>query len=354
MGAAAEDKQQQALSSTYTTITSAEERVKASSPPVVDTKPTWDLSSAGSRGKMVNIQEKAKGVEKKEWNTKNLSSRLLVDAGSAATAGGLVAPVIMMVDKWVPLPPQPTHERALVKKQCNADSPNRAIIENASGKRPMLPSLQSSLTTFLTRPHRFLTSKPFALIFMLYSGTYLTANTLDTLKSTTNHKPASSTSSGPSKFAATSAANLSLCLYKDSQFTRMFGVATTAASQRIPPASYALFAMRDCLTIFASFNLPPLLAPSLPISEATERYISRASAAQFMAPAAFQLVSTPLHLLGLDLYNRGAMSLRDRLAKVRVDWLKSSLARMCRIVPAFGFGGVVNNGMRKRGMGGLE
>ena len=164
----------------------------------------------------------------------------------------------MMVDKWVPVPPQSTHERALVKKQCDADSPNRAIIENASGKRPMLPSLQSSLTTFFTRPHRFLTSKPFALIFMLYSGTYLTANTLDTLK--IDHKqtkPASSTSSGPSKFAATSAANLSLCLYKDSQFTRMFGVATTAASQRIPPASYALFAMRDCLTVFR----PPSTSP---------------------------------------------------------------------------------------------
>jgi len=32
----------------------------------------------------------------------------------------------------------------------------------------------------------------------------------------------------------------------------------------------------------------------------------------------------------------------------------SSVARMCRIVPAFGFGGVINNGMRKRMMGKLE
>lgn len=130
----------------------------------------------------------------------------------------------------------------------------------------------------------------------------------------------------------------------------MFG---TVSPRPIPPASYILFAMRDSLTIFASFNLPPLLAPSLP--EATEKFFTRVSAAQFIAPAAIQLVSTPLHLMGLDLYNRnGGTKLADRLQKVRVDWLKSSLARMARIVPAFGVGGVVNNSMRRKMMVELE
>lgn len=215
-----------------------------------------------------------------------------------------------------------------------------------------MTSLKASFTSLLLNPHRFLTSKPFALIFLLYSGTYLTANSLDTFKSTTQSRPASSTTSGPSKFAATSAANLSLCLYKDSQFTRMFG---TVSARPVPPVTYALFAARDCLTIFASFNLPPIIAPNLPLSEAAEQYISRASAAQFLAPAAVQLISTPFHLLGLDLYNRnGGTPFSDRLQKVRLDWLKSSIARMCRIVPAFGFGGVVNNGMRARFMKSLE
>ena len=44
----------------------------------------------------------------------------------------------------------------------------------------------------------------------------------------------------------------------------------------------------------------------------------------------------------------------DRWSKVRVNWLKTSFARMCRIVPAFGVGGVVNNGMRKKFMSQLE
>ncbi|KAK0284934.1 hypothetical protein LTR35_000270 [Friedmanniomyces endolithicus] len=285
--------------------------------PVMDTSPARKTKVNG-----VKLAEK----ERQQWNTRRLGSRMTVDAACAVSAGGLVAPLITMIDK--------------------------AIIENASGKRKMMDSLRASFSTLLLRPHRFLTSKPFALILMLYTGTYLAANTLDTFKSTINNKAASSTTSGATKFAATSAANLSLCLYKDSQFTKMFG---TVSARPVPSVTYALFAARDCLTIFASFNLPPILAPKMPLSESAEKYISRASAAQFLAPAAIQLISTPFHLLGLDLYNRnGGTAFSDRLRKVRVDWLKSSIARMCRIVPAFGLGGVVNNGLRVKLMKGLE
>lgn len=82
--------------------------------------------------------------------------------------------------------------------------------------------------------------------------------------------------------------------------------------------------------------------------------MSRLSAAQFVAPAALQLFSTPLHLLGLDLYNREKASLRQRLVKVRKDWFMSAVARMGRIVPAFGVGGVVNLRVRRELMGRLE
>ena len=75
--------------------------------------------------------------------------------------------------------------------------------------------------------------------------------------------------------------------------------------------------------------------------------MSRASAAQFLAPAGIQLLSTPLHLWGLDLYNRPSMTWRSRVEKVSQAWLGSSFARMARVVPAFGVGGVVNGRVRK-------
>lgn len=318
--------------------TAAKQKISAQSPPVVDTAPAWMTK--------VKIAEKEKTTATTEWNTKNLGSRLAVDAACAFTAGGTVAPVISMIDRFEH-DLHPAH-RTTVKANIN----DRAIIENASGKRPLYESLKGSLGNLLFRPHLFLTGKPFLLILMTYGGTYLCANTLDTFKSTTGNRAASATTSGPAKFVATSAANLGLGMVKDTQYTKMFG---TVSARPIPPVTFGLFAVRDCLTIFASFNLPHMIAPNLPLSVGAEKYISRASAAQFLAPAGIQLLSTPFHLMGLDLYNRnGGTKLVDRLRKVRTDWLMSSVARMCRIVPAFGFGGVINNGMRKRMMGKLE
>ena len=165
------------------------------------------------------------------------------------------------------------------------------------------------------------------------------------------------------KFAATSAVNMSLCVYKDSYFAKVFNGATSAPSTaaKIPKLSYALFAARDSLTIFASFNLPPLIAPQLAhLPPALKKQFSRIlsteagrnNTAQFLAPAAMQLFSTPVHLLGLDLFNRqGRLGFAERFARVTRDWGVSAFARMGRIVPAFGVGGVVNGNVRRNLIG---
>lgn len=46
------------------------------------------------------------GIEggEKKYNTKNLGLRLAADATAAASAGVLVAPIITMIDKYVPSP----------------------------------------------------------------------------------------------------------------------------------------------------------------------------------------------------------------------------------------------------------
>jgi hypothetical protein len=187
---------------------------------------------------------------------------------------------------------------------------------------------------------------------MLYGGTYLTANALDTATSTMTNKPATTVSSGAGKFVASSAANVGLCMIKDRSFVRMFGP-VGSVPRPVPLHSYALFTLRDCLTIFASFNIPPLLAPYIDARMSAEfkKRVSGQTAAQFMAPAVVQLFSTPLHLLGLDLYNRpgqsAVLSWRDRFELVRSNWLISTAARVCRIVPAFGVGGVVNFKVRR-------
>ena len=144
-------------------------------------------------------------------------------------------------------------------------------------------------------------------------------------------------------------------MYKDKHFTRLFGAESAKARGAVPWPTLALFSLRDAITIFASFNMPQALAPPLArcMTDSLQQHVSSLSAAQFVAPAALQLASTPLHLLGLDLYNRRGgpgpdrVPWADRAAKVAKDWGKSSVARMGRIVPAFGVGGVVNRKVRE-------
>ncbi|KAL3427304.1 hypothetical protein PVAG01_00813 [Phlyctema vagabunda] len=268
--------------------------------------------------------------EIKEWNTKNLGLRLASDLVGGASAALMVAPIIVMIDK--------------------------AIMQNASGQNTLKESLKSSFASFLTRPHSLIFSKPFALICMLYGGTYLTANTLDTITSTVQNRSPTYVTAGTMKFAASSGANIGLCLFKDQAFARMFGPG--GPPRPVPLPSYALFTIRDCMTIFASFNVPPVLGPIINKSMGTElsKSLDGKTIAQFIAPASVQLLSTPMHLLGLDLYNRNGtdVTMRDRLQLIKKNWGISAVARICRIVPAFGVGGVVNGKVRKSLMQRLE
>lgn len=236
-------------------------------------------------------------------------------------------------------------------------------MENASGAATLVDSLKTSARNIFLHPARFVASKPFLLIFMLYGGTYMTANTLDTAMSTTRNKPASTVTAGTAKFAASTTANVGLCIFKDQAFVRLFGP-PGVVPRPVPLPTYLVFTARDCLTIFASFNVPPLLGPVLSerMSKEWQRIVSGQTVAQFAAPAMVQFVSTPLHLLGLDLYNRpsaGAGSVppptwRQRVDIIKKNWLVSSAMRVCRIVPAFGVGGVVNTRVRRSLMEKLE
>lgn len=231
-------------------------------------------------------------------------------------------------------------------------------MENASGRASLGASVKASLRSFLLRPHSMLFSRPVALIFMVYGGTYLTANALDTATSTIRNRPAALVTAGTAKFASSSFANIGLGIYKDQVYARLFGPLGKAA-RAVPVSSYACFTLRDCLTIFASFNLPAVLGPRVNamVPAGVSGQVSGQTIVQFAAPALMQIATTPAHLLGLDLYNRpyaaGLPTAAERWAQVYKNWGISVVARLCRIIPAYGIGGVVNSKVRKNLMEGL-
>ncbi|KAJ9315859.1 hypothetical protein DTO271D3_3837 [Paecilomyces variotii] len=292
------------------------------------------------------VSDRTVSTSTKAWNTDSLGLRLGVDAASAATAGALICPLITIID--------------------------RAIIEKAAKGFPIRDTITSCLRSMVARPGSFFLSTPFLLIYTLYSSTYLTANVIDTVTSTMRDQPFSKVTAGPAKFVSTTSVNMAICVYKDARFAKLFGAsppssASTTSSKpasavtpppapKIPKISYSLFCLRDSVTIFASFNVPALVAPSIPDWIAPTASM-KASMAQFACPALMQFVSTPMHLLGLDLYNRqpsGGLGWQERFARIRRDYISSSFARMAKIVPAYGVGGVVNTRMRASLMGKLE
>lgn len=267
---------------------------------------------------------------------------------------------------------------------------DRAIIEKAAKGFPIRNTITSNFRSMARHPAGFFLSMPFVLIYTLYTGTYLTANTIDTVSSTLRNQPFSTVFPDTVKFLATTAVNMGICVYKDARFARLFGkqpsqspapgspqargpgpgpgpaptprtgpgpgsgpgtgMATCHPTSQVPKISYGLFCLRDSITIFASFNIPSLVAPSIPDTLASTPD-KKAALAQFACPALMQFVSTPMHLLGLDLYNRqppGGLSFAtERWPRIRRDYISSSFARMGKIVPAYGVGGVVNVNMRK-------
>ncbi len=221
---------------------------------------------------------------------------------------------------------------------------DKAIVSNASGLEPLVPCLINGVKSLFSNPLYFLKQPSFLFIWGVYSGTYIVANSIEAIcerRSTSSFYP---------KFIGSSCANVSLSVLKDKAFARMFG---TGDPKPMKLKSMGLFAARDSMTILASFSLPGI------ISEHMQRNMdfgktSADTLAQLVTPVSMQILSTPLHLLGLDIYNRASASSGERKEFIQREYVKTTLARMARIFPAFGVGGVVNKYVRKTGNGVLQ
>jgi len=244
-----------------------------------------------------------------------LSVRLTVETMSGITTALLVSPFVSIIDK--------------------------AITTNASGIEPLVPAVKNGLKTFLFRPIYFLKQPSFLFIWGVFSSTYVVANNVEALCGRNNINPLYP------KFFCSAVTNVTASVAKDYAFARMFGKGPV---KPMPYTSLGLFATRDSMTILASFTLPHLIAEKLTKNMAfTSKNADITS--QLLAPVSIQILSTPLHILGLDIYNRHGSDVKfyDRLTFMKQEYLKTLMARVSRIFPAFGIGGVVNKQLRKQG-----
>ncbi|KAL5360672.1 hypothetical protein BJX96DRAFT_175519 [Aspergillus floccosus] len=266
------------------------------------------------------------GMDYDRQSTHQLSYQLAGDVAAATASAVVVAPAVTIID--------------------------RALVEKASCNWPLLRGLKAHFLDSLQRPGRFVFSKPFGLIWSLYAATYVVANGVDTI---TKHTIPASPTREPIVFASTFAVNVPLGVWKDIRFAELFSNCSKGAvdslrrssPRAVSGAATAIFLFRDGITISGSFTLPPHCAKAIPESLAHDAH-TRTVITQITVPVLSQLMASPVHLLGLDLYNRPHVaSLKDRVVFMRQNLPSATVVRCARIVPAFGFGCLANMELRE-------
>lgn len=252
-------------------------------------------------------------------NAPGLGSLLCVDFASALSASAMLSPIVTIIDKSVTMA--------------------------AAGSSTVIAAVKSNFMGAAVNPVKFFSSPEYLCITGVYFATYACANSIETI--CTRQKR----SSALPKFVGTSTANIATCVAKDVVFARMFGSSTAAL---VPKRTLALFCARDSLTVLASFIVPPQLAHVM-----TNLGVDAGMAfnsAQVACPVAVQLTSTPIHLLGLDFYNRtpGSVNLSERCQASFRNYAPVASARMIRVLPAFGIGGIGNRLLRRKGRSVVE
>eukprot|EP00669_Euglena_mutabilis_P006271 TRINITY_DN1949_c0_g1_i2.p2 TRINITY_DN1949_c0_g1~~TRINITY_DN1949_c0_g1_i2.p2 ORF type:complete len:312 (-),score=85.53 TRINITY_DN1949_c0_g1_i2:296-1201(-) len=261
----------------------------------------------------------------------------LADIGAALCAAFCVSPLVTMVDK--------------------------AVMENASGRANLWVSMGGTLKTMVFRPHRFVLRPEFLLVTSVYFITYGTANTVDTSAKRRAERRArlerraaadptvplpppsllgSRVSPAVVQLAMTTAANMSASMARDSILARMFG---SGPPRPFPLACYGAFMCRDTITIAAGFTIPAPLAVYLQQHTSLSQRTCEISS-QLLCPVCVQVVSTPIHLLGLDCYNRPSKTVADRTRFILDQARTVIFVRMGRMLPAFGLGGLGNKYFR--------
>lgn len=208
-----------------------------------------------------------------------------------------------------------------------------SIIRSQLQSTPLKTALSNTVVDYANKTPF---AKPLAIMAGVYASTYTMANLCDYSHKKCGHPDKTSS------VLATSVVNVCAISYKDREYAKLFVGGKYAA---FPKKCYVLFAMRDMATIYFSFFLKKdavLLG---------EKYLPHNSAdfvSSLILPISAQIVSTPIHILAIDLYQRPNIAIYERWNHITTNYKSICLGRMMRVIPAFCIGGFVNDMLRER------
>jgi len=177
--------------------------------------------------------------------------------------------------------------------------------------------------------------KPFNIMFLVYSSTYSTANLTELYCKKNNIDY-----NIPTLFL-TSIINILTIGYKDKEYSKIFN----NNFNRFPKSSYGLFAIRDIITIYSCFIFKNDCINYLSnyTQKNTANFIS-----SILIPISAQTISCPLHILAIDLYKNPNSTFTQRYNIIKSMYKQVCLGRIIRVIPAFCFGGFINDMIKNK------
>lgn len=255
----------------------------------------------------------AEALSKVPWQTD-----AAVFTGCSVLSAFSVVPVVMAVDK--------------------------AVTQAAAGMS-LGRALKMVISDMVKRPRAV--AIPFGMVMGVYTLTYGANNAADVLSE--RYDLGSSTQNAMKLFGATGAYTTS-SIAKDVAFAKMFSKAAATAQEvkrAVPLTTYGTFLFRDALIIGAGFILPAMVAGGIQSKTEMDKHKAE-KIAQLATPCGMQIMITPIHLLGLNLYNTPTATVAERFRAVRSTYPEATGVRMFRFLWAYGVGGLVNKELTQR------
>lgn len=215
---------------------------------------------------------------------------------------------------------------------------DKAVTQAAAGM-PLFKALKMVASDMVKRPRAI--AVPFGMVLGVYTLTYGANNLVDVLG---ERHELSATSQHSMKLLGATGAYTTSSILKDVAFAKMFSKASETAQEvkrAVPMPVYGTFLFRDAMIIGAGFILPAMVAGGIQSSSQMDRAKAE-KLAQLATPCGMQLIITPIHLLGLNMYNAPAATLAERFRSVAKTYPETTGVRMARFFWAYGVGGLVN------------
>lgn len=243
-----------------------------------------------------------------------------------------------------------------------------AGVSNSSMKE-----LGRGIKTLLLRPHRFFfpcVENKYSLVYSVcattYGFTYIGSNLSKSYCESHGMTAQANLTAG----IVSGVINTVLTIWKDSVILRQLPPVNAAdltnAIRPVPWITRGLFCARDTLTCVGAFTLAPMLAtwlggyfyhhkkrpgvPEVQLPEEMDKHslpLSTADAAQIATPAMLQFLTTLMHITAIRYRQTYPhFTWKDLNDSLKATYISATLLRICRIVPAFGIGGIMNRHLR--------